>query len=83
MFASLSPDARGLLAVIAFFPQGIDEKKLSWLLPTLSDGATTFNSFCTLSLVYRNNGLIKMLAPLRDYLCPKDPTSFTLVCTVG
>ena len=36
MFKELGgPDARGLLEVIASFPQGIDENNLDWLFPSL------------------------------------------------
>jgi len=92
IFRKLGPDARDLLGVIAFFPQGVNENNLDWLFSTrnffrrlsltASDGKNMIDKFCTLSLTYRSNGIVMMLPPLRDYFCPKDPRSSPLLCTI-
>ena len=71
-FRGLGPNAREVLEVIAFFPQGVNEDNLDWLFPTLSNRSSILNDLCVLSLTYRRDGYVTMLAPLRDYFRPRD-----------
>ena len=79
IFCSLSPNTRDLLGVIAFFPQGIDEKNIARFFLTIANPKNIFTKLCALSLTYRSNGFVTMLAPIRDYFRPTDPRSSPLL----
>ncbi|KAF9789220.1 hypothetical protein BJ322DRAFT_526902 [Thelephora terrestris] len=78
-FKNLGPKAREILGVVAFFPLGINGKKLDWLLPEVSDREDMIDTFCALSLTSRYKGFVTMLAPLREYLRPEDLRSSSLL----
>jgi len=81
-FKELGPRAREVLGVVAFFPQGIDEKKLDWLFPDNLDRENIVDTFCMLSLTSRYKGFVMMLAPLREYFRPTDLGSPSLLWEV-
>ena len=78
IFRSLGPYARELLGVFTFFPQGITEADLIRLFPHIPNIKVIFNGFCILSLAYRSDGFIKMLAPFRFLFSPSGPGSSPL-----
>ena len=81
-FKELGPQAREVLGVVAFFPQGIDGEQLDLLFPDVPDRDNMVDTFCMLSLTSRYKGFITMLAPLREYLCPRDRKSPSLIWNV-
>ncbi|KAG2035400.1 hypothetical protein BDR03DRAFT_526788 [Suillus americanus] len=71
-------EARHVLAVIAFLPQGLNEVMSKRILPSTLQIDTICDVLWRQSLVYRQDGFVKMLAPIRhhvrDSLPPPDST---------
>ncbi|KAG1745504.1 P-loop containing nucleoside triphosphate hydrolase protein [Suillus paluster] len=74
----LGEDGLHALTVIAFLPQGLNDTLASDLLPSLLQIDHVCDVLCRQSLVYHQDGFVKMLAPIRHYvrdsLPPPGPT---------
>jgi len=77
MFTALGGDAREVLKVVAFLPQGMDEEKLEWMFPTVACIQDIIDTFCILSLTHRAGSFVTMLAPAKlpqPQRSPRSPT---------
>ncbi|KAG2354833.1 hypothetical protein BDR07DRAFT_1428222 [Suillus spraguei] len=74
----LGEEARYTLAVIAFLPQGLNEALSKRILPSIPQIDTICDVLWRQSFIYRQDGFVKMLAPIRHYvqdsLPPPDST---------
>ena len=70
---ALGDDVRGVLRIIAFFPQGVLREKVKELFPTVNRIEEIINVLLKQSLLLCNNGFMTMLAPIRLYLCDSYP----------
>ncbi|KAG1733750.1 P-loop containing nucleoside triphosphate hydrolase protein [Suillus lakei] len=66
----LGDDARKLLEIIAFFPQGLDTMRVKALCPSATADA---DALCMHSITHREGNRFTMLAPVRLYLGHKVP----------
>lgn len=74
----LGEEARHTLTVIAFLPQGLNEALSKRIFPSIPQINTICDVLCRQTLIYRQDGFVKMLAPIRHYvrdsLPPPDST---------
>jgi len=64
---NLGTTAQDVLNAIAAFPLGITEGKLGIILPCVAGVGAIVDVLCQFSLVYRQDGFVKMLSPFRFY----------------
>ncbi|KAH7917698.1 hypothetical protein BV22DRAFT_1052256 [Leucogyrophana mollusca] len=64
----LGDDARRVMQVAAFLPQGINENALTVLFPAIPHIRCVVDALCRLSLMYRKLGVYTMLSPIRMYI---------------
>ena len=63
----LETTAREVLEAIATDPNGIQEMQLLIIFPGINGLCDAVNALCNLSLMYRQDGFLKMLSPFRLY----------------
>jgi hypothetical protein len=64
---SLGDAARDALVAIAAFPCGVSETQLESVVPGMTGVGEAVDVLCKFSLVYRQDGFVKMLSPFRFY----------------
>ena len=63
----LGTTARETLEAIAAYPDGVKEVKLEVTFPEIGGVWEAVNALCKFSLIYREDGFVKILAPFRLY----------------
>ncbi|KAH7927082.1 hypothetical protein BV22DRAFT_1127665 [Leucogyrophana mollusca] len=64
----LGNDARHVMQVGAFLPQGINENDLKVFFPDIANIRSVVDTLCRLSLMYRKLGAYTMLSPIRMHI---------------
>ena len=64
---ALGPIAREILDAIAVYPCGVKETRMEGMLPRMAGVREATDVLCKFSLVYRQDGFVKMLSPFRCY----------------
>ena len=63
----LGTSARDALVAIAAFPSGVEECRLERMFPRIAGVVEVVDVLCKFSLIYRQDGHVKMLSPFRFY----------------
>ena len=65
---NLGTAAREALNGIAAFPSGVEECKLEGIFPGITGVGVAVDVLCKFSLLYRQDGFVRMLSPFRFYI---------------
>ena len=63
----LGTTARGVLEGIAAYPGGVEERRLERTFPGIAAVGVAVDVLCRFSLIYRQDGFVKMLSPFRFF----------------
>ena len=63
----LGTAARDVLEAIAAYPCGVEVRKLERIFPSITGVGVAVDVLCGFSLLYRQDGFVKMLSPFRFY----------------
>ena len=82
---NLGAVSQEVLQAIAAFPDGIGEHGLESILPGKTGVGAVVDVLCRFSIVYRQDGFVKMLSPFRSYFleCMLTPTQHVEVIRWG
>jgi len=77
--------AQDSLNAIAAFPFGIEEGKLAMISPQITGVEAAADVLCRFSLIYRQDGFVKMLSPFRSYFldCMMKPAQYEEIIRWG
>ena len=64
---NLGSTARYALGAIAAFPSGVEECRLERMFPRITGIGVAVDVLCRFSLLYRQDGFVRMLSPFRFY----------------
>jgi len=70
----LGTTVRETLQTVAAFPGGVQESKLENTFPNIPGVGEAVNALCKFSLLYRQDGFVKMLSPFRFYFLESTQT---------
>ena len=81
----LGNTARDVLQAIAAFPHGVEERRLEHIFSSMAEVGVAVDVFCKFSLLYRQDGFVKMLSPFRFYFLDSmlEPTQHVEVIRWG